>query len=158
MTQDAISPLSRVAAFAAAGAIATVPAGGHRVIRVPLHAVNASGQSGLAILTPTQSGFTVVIRIAGRRIQAGEHDHIHNVTCARYARIAPKTYAPTGDQTNRQLSTVAIGLTDIYRGRSKTAVASSLSAVTSGGFSINVHEPGAPYTALACGDIPRTKR
>lgn len=143
-----------LSAFVNASGAAT--AGSHP-IRVRLHPVNGSGQSAVATLTPTATGYTVVVQLFGNHIQGGEHDHIHNLTCARYARIAPKPYAPTGAQINRQLATVAVGLNDIYHGRSKSIVTSSISEVTAGGFSINVHEPGAPYTALACGDIPGTK-
>jgi hypothetical protein len=142
------------AAAAAAVAVAAGVAHGTAAVRVPLHAVNGSGQSGVAVLTPTADGYTVVVRVTGKRVQDGEHDHIHNLSCARYARIARHPNAPTAAQINRQLATVSVGLGDIYNGRSRTPVALPLADVTKGGFSINVHEAGYPYTAVACGDIP----
>jgi hypothetical protein len=142
---------------AAVLALAVAPAGlAGGPITVPLHPVNGSGQLGVAILTPTKTGYTVVVRIRGRNVQPGEHDHIHNLSCARYARIAPHPYAPTGAQISKQLATISVGLNDIYHGRSHTEVSSPLTQVTTGRFSINVHMPGGPYTALACGDIPKS--
>jgi hypothetical protein len=145
-----------VLVLAAAGVIAGASAGRSPVIRVTLHAVNHSGQSGVAMLAPIHGGFRVVIHVAGARIEAGEHDHIHNVSCSRYGRIARHPYAPTAAQVEKQLATVAIGLNDIEGGRSTTDVHAPLTQVTRGGFSINVHETASPYTALACGDIPRS--
>jgi hypothetical protein len=149
-TRQALTVL--VAASIVAAASAAAGAGGP--IRVPLHAVNGSGQTGVAVLTPTAGGYTVAVRLSGKHIQAGEHDHIHNLSCARYGRIAPHPKDPTTRQVDQQLATISVGLNDIYHGRSTTTVGSPLSQVTKGGFSINVHEPGDPYTALACGDIP----
>jgi len=143
-----------VLAAAILGSSGSSSAGASGPIRVPLHAVNGSGQSGLAILTPTANGYTVTVRLSGEHIQAGDHDHIHNLSCARYARIAPHAKAPTSTQIKKQLATITVGLSDIYLGRSATTVDSPLSQVTKRGFSINVHEPGGPYTALACGNIP----
>lgn len=144
--------LAVVAMFAATASNAT---GSGSPVHVTLRSTNGSGQTGVAVLTPTGSGYTVTVQVTGKRVQGGEHDHIHAVSCARYARIAPRPYRPTQKQINDQLATVTVPLNDIYRGRSRTVVTSPLAAVTKGGFSINVHMPGAPYTALACGDIPK---
>ena len=141
--------LSLVAA--ASGAAANGPG----ILRIPLKPVNGSGQSGVAVLTPSAGGYTVVVKLRGRGVQLGEHDHIHKASCARYARIAPHPRAPTASQINAQLATVAVSLNDIVDGASKTHVTEPLSQVTRGGFSINVHQPGDPYTALVCGDIPK---
>lgn len=144
-------------AAATAVAAATAGAGTNGVIRVALHPLNGSRQSGVATLTPTSDGYIVVVQLSGKQIQPGEHDHIHTLSCARYARIARHPNAPTAAQINKQLATVSFSLNDIYHGRSKTTVPLPLARVTKGGFSINVHEPGPPYTALACGDIPTTQ-
>jgi hypothetical protein len=77
-------------------------------------------QSGVAKLTPNKSGsgFTVLVQMKGRNVQDGEHDQIHNLSCARYARIAPKPRTPTGNQINQQLATVATTLDDIFASES----------------------------------------
>ena len=41
------------------------------------------------------------------------------------------------------------------RAEDETDVPQPLKIVTTGGYSINVHIPASPYTAVACGDIPR---
>src|SRR5207253_3447259 len=113
---------SLLAALALALAAApTASAGG--AITVPLHPVNGSGQSGVAILTPTANGYTVTVKLRGRHVQPGEHDHIHNLTCARYAKLAPQPKAPTATQINNQLATVTETLNDVVNGSSKTQVA-----------------------------------
>ena len=145
---------SLLAAFALALAAAPAASAGG-AITVPLHPVNGSGQSGVAILTPTANGYTVTVRLRGRNVQLGEHDHIHNLTCARYAKLAPHPKAPTATQINNQLATVTESLNDILNGTSKTRIPARLADVTTGGFSINVHQPGGPYTAVACGNVPK---
>ena len=133
--------------------------GGNRaaVLRVPLKAVNGSGQSGVAILTPTKSGsgFTVVVKITRGKPEPGEHAHIHHVTCAQYARIAPHPRRPTAKQINDQLATISDGLNDLSGGKSVSSVISPLAKVTTGHYSVNVHQAGDPYTAVACGNIPK---
>ena len=142
--------LSLVAAASGAAA-----GNGRGVLRIPLKPVNGSGQSGVAVLTPSAGGYTVVVKLRGRGVQLGEHDHIHKASCARYARIAPHPRAPTASQINAQLATVAVSLNDIVDGASKTHVTEPLSQVTRGGFSINVHQPGDPYTALVLWGHPQ---
>lgn len=150
----AVAALLPTGALAGHTSLETGGANAERSVRVQLHPINGSHQSAVAILTPTSTGYTVVVKLSGKRIEPGEHDHIHNLTCARYSRIAPHPYAPTAIQIDRQLATIRVGLDDIYHGRSRTRIPSPLSQVTRGGFSINVHEADGPYTALACGDIP----
>jgi hypothetical protein len=147
-----VKPLIAIAAVALAAA-PTALAGGS--VTVPLHPVNGSGQSGVAILTTTKTGYTVVVRIRGRSVQPGEHDHIHNLTCARYAKLAPHPKAPTAAQIGNQLATVVEGLTDIENGVSRTQIPAPLADVLTGTYSVNVHQPGDPYTALVCGNIPK---
>jgi len=153
---------TKILVFAAAGTIAiaagTYPASGttgSHAITVRLKQVNGSGQSGFATLTPAGSGFTVLVKMKGRGIQPGEYDHIHNVSCKRYAHIAPNPRKPTAQQLNKQLATATIWLTNLYGGRSKTSVAQPLQSVTTGSYSINVHTATSPYMAVACGDIPQ---
>ena len=136
-------------------AAAAAPAGGAAGIRVPLKPVNGYHQSGFALLTPTKNGFTVKLAVTSGHPAAGEHAHIHNLTCARYARIAPHPHAPTGAQINKQLATVIVGLNDLYLGKSRTDASEPLAKYVGGGYSINVHIPNDPYTAVMCGDIPK---
>jgi hypothetical protein len=110
---------------------------------------NRSGQSGTATLVERADGtFTVKIRMSKpvRFPGASQNAHIHNVTCAKYARM--KSF-------NAQLATVVDWLTNLSQGRSTTHVSVPLAKRTTGRFAINVHEQNAPYTVVACGDIPR---
>jgi hypothetical protein len=127
-------------------------------ITVTLRSVNGSGQSGVAVLTATQtkvSGFDVVVRVRGRGLAPDQQAHIHDVTCAAYQRIAPKPRNPTQKQFDRQAATVYAPLTNLRGGRSKTSITLPLESFTKGGLSINVHRSGYPYMAVACGTIPK---
>jgi hypothetical protein len=129
--------------------------GGAAGIRVPLKPVNGYHQSGVALLTPTKNGFTVKLAVTSGPAADGGHAHIHKVTCARYARIAPRPHAPTADQIGKQLGTVVVYLNDLSKRKSVTDAPGSLAKYLRGGYSINVHIPNDPYTAVMCGDIPR---
>jgi hypothetical protein len=125
-------------------------------IKVALEPVNGYHDSGVALLTPTKNGFTVQLSVPHGPAVNGGNAHIHNLTCARYGRIAPHPHQPTSTQVNKQLATVSVWLTNIQRGKSTTAVTSApLSKFLSGGYSINVHIPDDPYTAVMCGDLPK---
>jgi len=117
-------------------------------VEVSLKAENGSGQSGTATLTPSGETFEVVLDVDGG--VDGQHAHIHNVTCEKYAKI--KGF-------DAQLATVADELEDLRGGKSTTSVAvlegGGLTARTTGEYSINVHKPNHPYPAVACGDIPK---
>lgn len=116
---------------------------------IALKQQNRSGQSGTATLIKRADGtFTVKLRMSkpARFPGASQNAHIHNVTCAKYARM--KSF-------NAQLATVVDWLTNLSRGRSTTHVSVPLAKRTTGRFAINVHEQNAPYTVVACGDIPR---
>jgi len=128
---------------------------GASAIRILLKPVNGYHESGVARLTPTRDGFTVKLTVGRGPATTGGHTHIHDLSCARYARIAPHPHAPTGPQLDRQLATVTVYLTDIYNGKSSTDVTEPLAKFLRGGYSINVHIPNDPYTAVMCGDLPR---
>jgi hypothetical protein len=118
-------------------------------ITIALKQQNRSGQSGTATLIKRKDGtFTVLIRMSRPAKFPGpsQNAHIHNVTCAKYARM--KSF-------NARLATVVDGLPNLRRGRSTAHVSVSLAKRTTGRFAINVHEQNAPYTVVACGDIPR---
>jgi hypothetical protein len=118
--------------------------------RIALAEQNKSDQTGTATLIPGGQGdeFEVALEVTAPKKFPGpqQHAHIHDVTCAEYAGI--KSF-------NEQLGTVASGLDDLLRGRSRSTVAAPLSDYATGQFSINVHEQDAPYTAVVCGDIPK---
>ena len=118
---------------------------------VKLKQENRSGQSGTAVLVSRKRGFDVVLRVSRpvRFPGNSQNAHIHDVTCAKYRRI--KGFS-------RQLATVADSLYNLDRGRSTSTVGVPLAKRTTGTFSINVHDDNAPYTVVACGDIPKRRR
>lgn len=119
------------------------------VITVALEEENASGQSGTAVLRETKKGkFEVLIKMGPPAKFAGEaqNAHIHDVTCAGYARM--KSF-------DERLGTVIDWLPNLSDGRAHGTVQAPLAKRTTGTFAINVHEQNAPYTVVACGDIPR---
>ena len=117
-------------------------------LEIELKTQNDSGQTGTATLTADGEGFRVVVEVTAPTKFPGpvQHAHIHNVTCRDYAKI-------TG--FDRQLATVVDELSDLTDGRSTTTVSTPLSERTTGTYSINVHEQNDPYTAVACGDVPK---
>lgn len=156
MKRTLVAALLAMSALAVVSwAVEAASAGRAAGIRVLLTPVNGYHQSGFALLTPTSNGFTVKLEVTSGRAAAGEHAHIHNLTCARYARIAPRPHTPSADQINKQLATVTVGLNDLYQGKSLTDVSWPLAKYRRGGYSINVHTPNDPYTAVMCGDIPK---
>ena len=125
----------------------TAPAEGPEPITFELREVKKSGQSGTATLVPGKVGrieaFDVRIEIEPS-LASPQMAHVHRVTCAEYAKIK---------DFNAQVATVHAPLADVRDGKSESKnVAGS---VVTGEFSINVHEPGHPFPAVACGDIPR---
>ncbi len=120
-------------------------------VEVSLSAVNGSGMNGQATLTEVEAEegaiptFEVEISLTPAADEASLPAHIHNVTCAEYAKIKDP-----GDQ----LLTVKTGLSNVDGGSSKSTAAGDLAERTTGEYSINVHEAAAPYPAVACGDIP----
>jgi hypothetical protein len=118
-------------------------------ITIALEEENASGQAGTAVLRETKKGkFEVLIKMSPPAKFAGEaqNAHIHDVTCAGYERM--KSFA-------KRLGTVVDWLPNLSDGRARGTVDAPLAERTTGTFAINVHEQNAPYTVVACGDIPR---
>jgi hypothetical protein len=74
---------------------------------------------------------------------------IHAVTCAEYASVVGPEATPVEIE-----GTAVNTVVDVRDGKSTTTVPGSLADRTTGEFSIIVHEPDAPYAAVACGDIP----
>lgn len=117
---------------------------------IALKQQNRSGQSGTASLIKRKDGtFTVLIRMSRpvRFPGPSQNAHVHNVTCAKYARM--KSFGA-------RLATVTDWLSNLTRGRSTTHVSVPLAKRTTGRFAINVHEQNSPYTVVACGDIRRS--
>ncbi len=107
-------------------------------VTIPLSTLNGSGVSGTATLTDMGNGTTqVVIQVNGEPASASEPDHIHTGQCG-----------PT-------LGGVKYPLKNVESGTSTTVVNTSLSAIQTGGFAINLHESAANIkNYVACGNIP----
>ena len=136
--------------------------GGSRavVLKVPLKTVNGSGQSGVAILTEIGSGSAarvrVVLKITKGKPGPGEPAHIHNVTCAQYARIAPHPRNPTPKQFAAQGATISDVLNGLDGGKSVSTAYEPLAKLTTGHYSINVHQASLTNMAVACGTIRKS--
>jgi hypothetical protein len=117
-------------------------------VTVDISAVEGSGISGTATLTPRMGKrFDVMVRMTGTASGPSHPAHIHDVTCAAYAKLT---------DFDAQLATVTDSLSNVDDGVSETTVAlTELSERTTGGYSINVHAPEGPFPAVACGDIPK---
>jgi hypothetical protein len=118
-------------------------------VQVELAAVNDSGVSGTATLVEGEGDgiptFTVEVKVD----PAGDESrpaHIHDVTCAEYAKIK---------DFDAQTRTVADTLSNVDQGTSTSTVAGKLAERTTGEYSINVHSSANPFPAIACGDIPQ---
>jgi hypothetical protein len=117
-------------------------------ITVELTEQNESGQSGTASLRERQNGtFDVLIEMSppSKFPGAAQNAHIHNASCAEYAAMT---------DFNERLATVVDWLSSLAKGGSSTKVAVPLAERATGTYAINVHEQNAPYTVVACGDIP----
>ena len=129
------------------------------VLKVPLKAVNGSGLSGVATLTQIGSGNTtrigVVVKITRGKPDLAAPAHVHKVTCAQYARIAPDPRRPTPKQYDAQAATVADTLNSIFGRKSVSTVYAPLAERTTGRYSINVHQASDPNMVVACGNIPK---
>lgn len=105
---------------------------------VPIAAMNGSGETGTATLTPMGSKTSVVISIKGENATGKQPAHIHLGTCAKL-NPAPK-----------------YGLKDVILGKSVTIVDASVTQLMSTPMAINVHESGADVMKyVACGDIKK---
>jgi hypothetical protein len=106
-------------------------------VTITLHAVEASGVTGTAVLTPLNgSGIKVTLELAN--VPPGDLPaHIHFDTCANP-------------------STIRYGLSNVVNGRSETTVVTPIAYLRRGHgrFSINVHKAESDLPIIACGDIP----
>ena len=109
-------------------------------VTVPLHAVNGSGQEGVATISAVSDQETrVVIQLAGGAVMP-QPAHIHAGVCSG---IDPKPAYP---------------LDDVVNGRSETTLPIPMARIVEGAyFAINVHKSAAEIDVyVACGDIPVT--
>jgi hypothetical protein len=116
-------------------------------ITFPLREENGSGQTGEAVARPEgDGGMRMLLKLRNGSGQSNPA-HIHDVTCGQYRRM---------NSFNDQLATVENTLETLHEGQSDSTLSGvSMSARTTGGYSVNVHEPAHPYKVVACGDIPR---
>jgi Cu/Zn superoxide dismutase len=145
--------LTSCAAFAAAAALASLPAlaqtntmssampamqdATKNAVKVSLGAQNNSGETGTAFLIPAgdQTKVTVVMKGAPADLQPV---HIHEGSCAK---LNPKPAYP---------------LTTLNNGKSYTLVNVPIAKLQSGGYAINVHKSTTDIgTYVSCGDIPK---
>lgn len=104
-------------------------------VTVTLASQNNSGVSGTATLTAMGNQTQVVVKVTGEPAGGSEPDHIHTGTCAT-------------------LGGVKYPLANVVNGTSTTTVNAPLSALTTGGYAVNLHESAANISHyVACGDI-----
>jgi len=102
-------------------AAAFVPAAADESIRVPLAAMNGSGESGVAILTPRGGKTLVQLQVHGGRGDP-QPAHFHTGTCDKYA--------------PRPLYMLAA----VVKGESTTTVDVPIEKLTAGDLVVNVHK------------------
>lgn len=129
------------AAAAAAGGMTSMAGkmmGAMHSMTVTIAAMNGSGETGTATLTPMGSKTSVVVSLKGENATGKQPAHIHLGTCAKL-NPAPK-----------------YGLKDVMLGKSVTIVDASITELMSTPMAINVHESGADLQKyVACGDIKK---
>ncbi len=107
-------------------------------VTVELGAVNDSGESGKATLTPVDGQTKVLIELSGAPADVAQPAHIHQGNCAN-------------------LGGPAYPLEAVENGKSETTIDAKLSDLTAGDFAINVHKSDKEIsTYVACGDIPKS--
>ena len=118
-------------------------------VTVELLEVNKSGQSGMATLTDKGlSGTGVVLKVSPPERFPGDAQEaaIHGAPCAEIRKLKGfESLAPT----------VAQELGTVRDGQSESTAAKPVAELTTGGYSIAVHQQDPPYRAVACGDIPK---
>jgi len=104
----------------------------------PVHGYQAHGTAVLQA-EPGTNRYTVTVTMAG--LSPGDHpEHIHQGVCPNPGKIAvPLTTLHAGSDGNASATTTVNG---------------SLSSVTDGQHSVNVHQ--ADLTQIACGTIPKS--
>lgn len=109
-----------------------------KTVTVELEAVNNSGVSGKATLTPVDNNTKVIINLTGAPEGIAQPAHIHQGTCENLGE--PKYL-----------------LEVVKNGESETTVDVKLSDITTGDFAINVHKSEKEIsTYVACGEIPKS--
>lgn len=116
-------------------------------VTVQMNETNGSGQTGTATLTASSDNSIQVVLELTELEFASQPAHIHEGTCAEYAALT---------EFEAQLATVKDSLREVVEGKSTTDVGlTPLATRTTGGYSINVHEPTGSFPTTACGDIPK---
>lgn len=107
-------------------------------VTVEFKALNNSGESGKATLTPADGKTKVVIDLTSAPEDLAQPAHIHQGTCESLG--GPK-----------------YPLAAVKNGKSETTIDAKLSDLTAGDYAINVHKSEAEIsTYVACGDIPKS--
>jgi len=122
---------------------AAPPAKTDETVAFKLGEENRSGVSGTVRLKGGDRGFAVKVAVV--RPRYGGPAHIHSVTCEKYRALK---------DFDAQLGTVAVPLTDLEDGKSRTRVETALSQYRTAGYSINVHSYDGGFPVVACGDVP----
>ena len=111
-------------------------ASGQSPITVQLQPKGNSGVSGTATLTPKGNQTQVVVQLKGNISNVAQPAHFHSGTCDK---LDPKPKFP---------------LADVVNGTSSSVVSASVSELTSGQYTINVHKSAAEVkTSVACGNV-----
>jgi Cu/Zn superoxide dismutase len=105
-------------------------------VTITLHAVDNSGVTGTATLTPMGESTMVTLEI-NNPPPGALPAHIHFDTCANP-------------------SDIRFGLSNVVDGKSETTVSGSIAYLRRGHgrFSINVHRAQPDLPIIACGDVP----
>jgi hypothetical protein len=107
-------------------------------VTVEFKALNNSGESGKATLTPVDGKTKVVINLTGAPEGVAQPAHIHQGTCENLG--GPK-----------------YPLEAVKNGNSETTIDAKLSDLSAGDYAINVHKSEKEIsTYVACGDIPKS--
>ena len=107
-------------------------------VTVELKAVNDSGVSGKATLTPMDNKAKVTIEVTGAPQDVAQPAHIHQGTCEDLG--APK-----------------YPLEAVKNGKSETTIDAKLSDLTAGDLAINIHKSEKEMSVYAaCGEIPKS--
>jgi hypothetical protein len=111
---------------------------GSRPVTIHMRALNHSGETGRATLTPMGNRTRVELAINGEPAGANQPVHIHEGTCANL-NPAPKWV-----------------LNNIVNGKSVTTVPVGLGVLEAGSYSVNAHQSVQNMgTFVACGEIKR---
>ena len=133
---------ARSAAPTATGAATAIPAVADETVAFALGREHRSGSSGKVTVKGGDRGFTVALAVKPKRDHPA---HIHNVTCKQYRALK---------DFDAQYATVDVALSDVAKGKSKTAVDAPLSDFRTGGYSINVHSYAGGFPVVALGIFP----